>query len=114
MAGAIYGCGHDTGNFTFFMSQAVMIFVEDHVIAGLRELGFRDRRAWRVVGYCWTVAWLLYSYRWWVGPQLSEGAGVFPSPIIDLFGLIPSVDVVGGAVGNSSMPMPVAVPVPQL
>lgn len=112
---AIYSCGHGTGDVTFFMSQAAFILLEDHIIAAGRRLGFKHVWGWRAVGYAWTWAWLLLSWRWWIGPQMSEGLGVFPKPM-DLFGFLAgtSARVDGGmhgghAEGNKSaqlMPVP--------
>ncbi|KAK7535389.1 membrane bound O-acyl transferase family-domain-containing protein [Phyllosticta citribraziliensis] len=76
--GAIYTCGHDTGDMKYFMAQPVAILIEDHVIEAGRRLGFKERPVWKRVGYVWTAAWLLYSMRWNCGPQLEEGYALFP------------------------------------
>ncbi|EME84991.1 uncharacterized protein MYCFIDRAFT_83040 [Pseudocercospora fijiensis CIRAD86] len=55
----------EMGNFRFFMSQAVLITVEDGVRFVWRETGGRNHEApvtrfERVVGYVWTFVWFTY------------------------------------------------------
>ncbi|KAK7543886.1 membrane bound O-acyl transferase family-domain-containing protein [Phyllosticta citricarpa] len=76
--GAIFTCGHDTGDLKYFMAQPVAILVEDHVIALGRRLGIKESPVWKRVGYVWTAAWFLFSVRWNIGPQLEEGYALFP------------------------------------
>ncbi|CAJ2511971.1 Uu.00g075960.m01.CDS01 [Anthostomella pinea] len=45
----------DDAAFGFFIGQAVIIMVEDHVIDFGKRLGLKDSLFWRLVGFCWTV-----------------------------------------------------------
>ncbi|KAL6162273.1 hypothetical protein ACJQWK_11215 [Exserohilum turcicum] len=45
----------DTGSWRFFLTQAAIIMVEDHVIALGKKLGCRDSARWRLLGFVWVV-----------------------------------------------------------
>lgn len=45
----------DVGSMRFFLGQAVVILVEDHVIALGKRMGFRDAVGWRLLGFVWTL-----------------------------------------------------------
>ena len=45
----------------FFIYQAMIITLEDFLIERLKQLGFRDGRPARAVGYIWTAGWWLYT-----------------------------------------------------
>ncbi|KAF2756077.1 hypothetical protein EJ05DRAFT_487879 [Pseudovirgaria hyperparasitica] len=74
--------------FEFFMSQAVMIFIEDHVIKLGKALGLRPNRFWRLVGYISTIIWFGHSVAIWQSSSVRRGMWVF-SPSYDLLGLGP-------------------------
>jgi hypothetical protein len=59
-----------------FMYQAVLIFVEDHIIALGRKCGCEDSKAWRVVGFVWTGVALGTSLQSWTGRSLANGLWV--------------------------------------
>ncbi|EUC28107.1 hypothetical protein COCCADRAFT_110011 [Bipolaris zeicola 26-R-13] len=78
----------DDGGFVFFMSQAVIILVEDHLIALGKKMGFRDNWMWRVVGLVWTVIMVGWPAEYWVSRHISYGIWVHQrSP--DLLGIGP-------------------------
>ncbi|KAF1984761.1 hypothetical protein K402DRAFT_335851 [Aulographum hederae CBS 113979] len=77
---AIYTAGYECGEMRFFLSQALAIMVEDHVIEFGKYLGLGtgkgrwERRIWAVVGWVWTVAWFSWSLRDWIGRNVAEGS----------------------------------------
>lgn len=81
---------NDDGAMRVFLAQAVIIFVEDHVIALGKWAGFRDSRFWHVVGFVWTVGVLGASMESWTGRMLEHGLWVHEREV-DLFGLGPQV-----------------------
>ena len=65
-----------TGNsLPFFIYQATFITLEDFLIAKGRQLGFRDGKIIRIIGYAWTFGWLLYSPPWMYDWHLQAGMG---------------------------------------
>ncbi|EMD64284.1 hypothetical protein COCSADRAFT_89894 [Bipolaris sorokiniana ND90Pr] len=78
----------DDGGSVFFMSQAVIILVEDHLIALGKKMGFRDNLMWRMVGLVWTVIMIGWPAEYWIRRQISYGIWVHErSP--DLLGIGP-------------------------
>jgi hypothetical protein len=73
-------------DFRFFILQAVAIFIEDHIIKFARQAGIRDSAGWRGIGYIWTVAWLSYTLKDWIGFHAGIGGLTFAKPL-DPFGL---------------------------
>lgn len=71
-----------------FMYQAVLIFVEDHVIDFGKRWGFRDSRFWRVVGFVWTMLAVGTSLQGWTSKTLGHGLWVHDREK-DFFGLGP-------------------------
>lgn len=74
-------------SFPFFPLQAVVITIEDAVIAAGKRAGIRDALWLRIVGYAWTAAWFT-----WSTPLLSDwmrAAGaqakprLFPASIVE-------------------------------
>ncbi|KAF8855219.1 hypothetical protein BDZ45DRAFT_715851 [Acephala macrosclerotiorum] len=59
---------HDTGEFKFFMSQAVAVTAEDLVMWAWRKLrGRRERKGWeKNAGYIWVFAWFSYSLQLYI------------------------------------------------
>ncbi|KAF8216594.1 membrane bound O-acyl transferase family-domain-containing protein [Mycena galopus ATCC 62051] len=60
------------GPLIFFLSQAVVITLEDIVIAAGKELGLKSR-VWKVVGYVWVLTWLTLSVPVWMDKQVAAG-----------------------------------------
>lgn len=71
-----------------FMYQAVLIFVEDHVIEFSKKCGVKDSRFWRVVGFAWTSVALGTSLQGWTSKSLGHGLWVHDREA-DFFGLGP-------------------------
>jgi hypothetical protein len=51
----VHGSLDDDAAFAFFLGQAIVIFVEDHLIDLGKRIGFRDSVMWRLVGFIWTI-----------------------------------------------------------
>ncbi|KAH7556534.1 hypothetical protein J3E72DRAFT_383847 [Bipolaris maydis] len=78
----------DDGGFVFFISQAVIILVEDHLITLGKKMGFRDNWMWRMVGLVWVVIMVGWTAEYWVRRHISYGIWVHErSP--DLLGIGP-------------------------
>lgn len=71
-----------------FICQALLIFVEDHVVELGKRCGFRDSFFWRSVGFAWTVLAIGASLQSWTGKSLSHGLWVHDREK-DFFGLGP-------------------------
>lgn len=71
-----------------FMYQALLIFVEDHMIEFGKKCGFRDSRFWRAVGFVWTAIALGTSLQGWTSKSLGHGLWVHDRER-DFFGLGP-------------------------
>lgn len=73
--GSLFATGRDLGDIRFFLTQAIAIMIEDHVIAfGRHVLGIKGTsRFWKGVGFCWVVAFTTWSRRSWYGPQVEKG-----------------------------------------
>ena len=56
-------CGNDDGKFSFFITQFVAIFIEDHVIDFAKCIEAKENRAWRVLGYLWAFCRLSFSVK---------------------------------------------------
>ena len=79
----------DNSEYFFFLSQAVVIMIEDHVMHFGRYLGLRDSLLWRMVGYSWTVVWFGMSMR--VYSLAAIRAGIwYHRPTVDIFGIGPA------------------------
>ncbi|KAF1929477.1 uncharacterized protein M421DRAFT_420004 [Didymella exigua CBS 183.55] len=78
----------DDGAMRVFVSQALLIFVEDHVIALAKRCGCRNRWTWRLVGAVWTVGAIGTSLMGWTGRGLGHGLWVHDRER-DFFGLGP-------------------------
>jgi hypothetical protein len=51
----VHGSLEDDAAFIFFLGQAVIIFIEDHLIDLGKKLGFKNSAFWRIMGFVWTV-----------------------------------------------------------
>ena len=91
----VHGSREDDGAIAFFVGQATIIMVEDHIIDFGRSLGFTDSRIWRVVGFFWTVLAIGASSEKWTGKLLSHGMWVHEREL-DFFGIGPKIVAQGG------------------
>lgn len=71
-----------------FLSQAVIIFAEDHLIEVGKRCGLKDSIFWRVVGFVWTVFAIGSSLEMWTGKNLGHGLWVHDREV-DIFGIGP-------------------------
>lgn len=71
-----------------FLSQAVIIFIEDHLIELGRRCGFRDGLFWRLVGFVWTVLAIGASLEQWTGELIGQGLFVHDREV-DFFSIGP-------------------------
>ena len=78
----------DNGEMNFFIAQAVIILIEDHVIDFGRKLGVQDSRTLRILGYLWTIMWFGYSLRPWASGGVSKGLWTH-NRSVDIFGIGP-------------------------
>lgn len=78
----------DVGSMKFFLGQAAVIFVEDHVVALGKAMGLRDSWAWRVLGFLWTVVMVGWGSDAWFRRSLEHGLWVHDRTP-DLFGVGP-------------------------
>ncbi|KAJ6576560.1 membrane bound O-acyl transferase family-domain-containing protein [Mycena vulgaris] len=60
------------GPLFFFLSQAMIITVEDSIISVGKKAGLRGR-SWKVVGFLWVLAWLTLSVPIWMDKQVAAG-----------------------------------------
>jgi len=78
----------DDGSLAYFLGQATIIMVEDHVIDLGKRMGFKDSVAWRLVGSVWTVVAFGVSLMPYVGGQVDNAMWVHQATP-DWFGLAP-------------------------
>jgi len=78
----------DNGEISFFIAQAVIILIEDHIIDFGRKLGVQDSRTLRILGYLWTIMWFGYSLRPWTSGGVSKGLWIH-NRSVDIFGIGP-------------------------
>jgi hypothetical protein len=64
--GAYVLTGKSCNEWTFFLSQAVIIMIEDHVLDAAKAAGIKPNFFWHSVGYIWVIAWFSYSLRFWM------------------------------------------------
>lgn len=72
-----------------FLFQAVIIFVEDHLIELGKNCGLRDGTFWRVVGFCWILLAVGASFEVWTGKLLRYGLWIHDREV-DIFGIGPN------------------------
>jgi Membrane bound O-acyl transferase family len=85
-----HGSFEDGGAMKAFLGQAIIIFVEDHLVEFGKKIGFRDSLFWRLVGFAWTVLAVGASMEGWTGSLLEHGLWVHEREM-DLFGIGPKV-----------------------
>lgn len=77
----------DDGAMRFFLTQAAIIFVEDHVIDFGKRMGLKDSWYWRALGFLWVV----FSFTWnddWFKNMIARGIWV-GDRTVDIFGIGP-------------------------
>jgi hypothetical protein len=57
----------------FFLLQAVGITFEDAVIALAPRLGYKQSKAFKLIGVIWVFGWFTFCLPIWLGPQLHAG-----------------------------------------
>jgi len=68
----------------FFLLQAVGITLEDAVIALASYLGYKESKAFKLIGFAWVLAWFAFSMPMSLDPQVHAGVldeEVTPGPI---------------------------------
>jgi len=78
------------GSVAFFMGQAAIIMLEDHVVDLGKKLGLRDSMQWRCVGLVWTVFAVGASFQRWSSTSVGHGMWIHDRRS-DWFGIGPSV-----------------------
>lgn len=78
----------DDGSLGFFLGQATIIMVEDHVIDLGKHMGFRDSIVWRLVGFVWTVFAFGVALVPYAGPAVDQAMWVHQATP-DWFGIAP-------------------------
>lgn len=80
----------DDAAFAFFLGQAAIIMVEDHVIDFSKKLGFKDSTFWRLVGFVWTVFVIGISSEPWANHAIDNGMWIHDRAL-DIFGIGPKM-----------------------
>ncbi|PSN63634.1 hypothetical protein BS50DRAFT_557722 [Corynespora cassiicola Philippines] len=78
----------DDASIACFMSQALVILVEDHIIKFAGSMGLKKSRFWRYFGYCWTTLWFGISTCSFTSSITGNGLWIHPVQY-DLFGIGP-------------------------
>jgi hypothetical protein len=94
----VHGCAvmlvqrsfEDDGAFVCYVGQAVIIFLEDHIIDVGKKLGFKDSAAWRLVGFAWTIFAIGASLQAWTSNTVAHGVWIHDRAR-DVFGIGPKV-----------------------
>jgi hypothetical protein len=73
-----------------FICQAIIIFIEDHVVELGKKCGFKDTTFWRLIGFGWTLFALGVSLQDWVSSTLGHGLWKHEREV-DWFGIGPKV-----------------------
>ncbi|KAL6710824.1 hypothetical protein ACN47E_007881 [Coniothyrium glycines] len=87
---AIHRSLEDDAAMSFFLGQAVIIMIEDHVIDFGKRLGLRDSMLWRVVGFVWVVLISGISLQKWQGSVIDRGLWIRAREP-DFFGIGPRI-----------------------
>ncbi|KAJ4469066.1 membrane bound O-acyl transferase family-domain-containing protein [Lentinula edodes] len=90
------------GSFTFFLSQAVMIILEDSFIAAGERLGIQAGSYVRILGYIWTLVWFAIALPIWLDPYFHDGMAT--SEGLSVIGALWKRDWTGSSV-NLSLPL---------
>ncbi|KAF9698500.1 hypothetical protein EKO04_003829 [Ascochyta lentis] len=80
----------DDGAMKAFLAQAVIIFVEDHLVVFGKRAGLKDSAFWRLVGCVWTLLAIGASMEGWTGRLLKYGLWVHEREV-DWFGIGPKL-----------------------
>ncbi|KAF8823830.1 uncharacterized protein C8R40DRAFT_1164287 [Lentinula edodes] len=91
------------GSFTFFLSQAVMIILEDSVIAAGKRLGIQAGSYVRILGYIWTLVWFAIALPIWLDPYFHDGMAT--SEGLSVIGVLWKRDWTGSSV---NLPLPLS------
>lgn len=81
---------NDDAAFRFFLGQAAIIMIEDHVIDFGKSLGLKDSAFWRLLGFAWTVVVLGAMSQIWTAPVVDHGMWIHDRGM-DVFGIGPPV-----------------------
>ena len=57
----------------FFVLQAVCITFEDAVIAIASRLGYKQSKAFKLIGFIWVFAWFTFCIPMWLNPAVHPG-----------------------------------------
>jgi hypothetical protein len=57
----------------FFVLQAVAITFEDAIIAVASRLGYKESKAFKLIGFIWVFVWFTFSMQIWLDPHLHAG-----------------------------------------
>ena len=57
----------------FFLLQAAGITLEDAVIALGSRLGYKESKAFKLIGFAWVFAWFAFSMPMFLDPQVQGG-----------------------------------------
>lgn len=74
--------------FRYFLGQALIIMIEDHVIQFAKSIGFRGSKFWRLIGVIWTVTIIGVTCQVWSAQVIDRGMWVHDRTI-DVFSLGP-------------------------
>jgi hypothetical protein len=94
----VHGCSamlvhrslEDDAAFTFFLGQAVIIFIEDHLIDLGKKLGFKHSAFWRIIGFVWTVLAVGAGTEPWSAKAIEHGIWIH-SRALDVFRIGPQI-----------------------
>lgn len=92
----VHGCAsmlvhrsfEDDAAFVTFLSQAVIIMIEDHLIDIGKSLGFKDSAVWRTVGFIWTMFAIGATMEKWSVSVIGHGMWIHQRER-DFFGIGP-------------------------
>jgi hypothetical protein len=80
----------DDAAFAFFMGQAVIIMIEDHIIDFGKSLGLKDTLFWRLVGLAWVFVVMGATLQSWSDRLIDCGMWIHRRQP-DWFGLGPVI-----------------------
>jgi hypothetical protein len=88
----VHGSFNDDGAFAFFLAQAAIIMVEDHVIELAKRLGLKSSTFWHLVGLLWTVFAIGVSSEPWASRVIDNSMWIHDRAL-DVFGIGPGMIV---------------------
>ena len=80
----------DDAAFRFFLGQAVVIMVEDHVVNFGKSCGLKDSLVWRLIGCVWTIFAIGAGCEQWSGRVIGHGMWIHDREP-DWFGIGPKI-----------------------